>query len=104
MADSAEVKLVDVPEMGYFTTDQPNPRYDRTSFPSAASALTSLTFTHDNRGEIYVKTKTMAQGYYNDPDATAAAFTEDGWFRSVTLHSCGFMVALTLLGFLFIFV
>lgn len=25
----------------------------------------------------------MAQGYFNDPEATAAAFTEDGWFRSV---------------------
>ena len=26
----------------------------------------------------------MAQGYYKDPDATSAAFTDDGWFRTVT--------------------
>jgi long-subunit acyl-CoA synthetase (AMP-forming) len=25
----------------------------------------------------------MAQGYYKDPDATSAAFTDDGWFRTV---------------------
>ena len=36
----------------------------------------------DADGEILVKSPTVFAGYYKDPDATAAAFTEDGWFRT----------------------
>ncbi len=32
--------------------------------------------------EVLVKAPTVLKGYYNRPDATAAAFTEDGWFRT----------------------
>ncbi|GHT59977.1 long-chain-fatty-acid--CoA ligase [Bacteroidia bacterium] len=32
--------------------------------------------------EIQVKGKTITSGYYKKPDATAAAFTNDGWFRT----------------------
>jgi len=32
--------------------------------------------------EIQVKGKTVMNGYYKKPDATAAAFTADGWFRT----------------------
>ena len=33
-------------------------------------------------GEILVRSDTVFAGYYKDPDATSAAFTEDGWFRT----------------------
>jgi long-chain acyl-CoA synthetase len=33
-------------------------------------------------GEILVRSDTVFAGYYKDPDATAAAFTDDGWFRT----------------------
>jgi long-chain acyl-CoA synthetase len=33
-------------------------------------------------GEILVRSATVFAGYYKDPEATAAAFTEDGWFRT----------------------
>jgi non-ribosomal peptide synthetase component E (peptide arylation enzyme) len=33
-------------------------------------------------GEIQVRGPSVFTGYYNNPDATAAAFTADGWFRS----------------------
>ncbi|HZD86761.1 MAG TPA: long-chain fatty acid--CoA ligase [Gaiellaceae bacterium] len=33
-------------------------------------------------GEILVRSDTVFTGYYKDPEATAAAFTEDGWFRT----------------------
>ena len=39
-------------------------------------------------GEIYVKSKFLFKEYFNDPDATKACFTEDGWFRT---DDIGFM-------------
>ena len=33
-------------------------------------------------GEILCKGANVFQGYYNNPDATKASFTEDGWFRT----------------------
>lgn len=32
--------------------------------------------------EILIKGKTITRGYYNKPEATQAAFTKDGWFRT----------------------
>jgi long-chain acyl-CoA synthetase len=36
----------------------------------------------DTDGEILVRSDTVFGGYYKDPEATRAAFTEDGWFRT----------------------
>ncbi len=33
-------------------------------------------------GEILVRSATVFAGYFKDPEATAAAFAEDGWFRT----------------------
>jgi long-chain acyl-CoA synthetase len=33
-------------------------------------------------GEIQFRGPTLFKGYWEDPDATAAAFTDDGWFRT----------------------
>ncbi|MBR2351506.1 MAG: AMP-binding protein [Alistipes sp.] len=33
-------------------------------------------------GELVVKSPSQMQGYYKNPEATAAAFTDDGWFRT----------------------
>eukprot|EP00727_Mastigamoeba_balamuthi_P013447 m51a1_g8725 hypothetical protein (1426) ;mRNA; r:181307-186364 len=34
------------------------------------------------RGEVVVRTRTMASGYYGDPQATAEAFLPGGWYRT----------------------
>jgi long-chain acyl-CoA synthetase len=36
----------------------------------------------DEDGEILTRSASVFAGYYKDPEATAAAFTEDGWFRT----------------------
>eukprot|EP01117_Protostelium_nocturnum_P019514 TRINITY_DN8476_c0_g2_i1.p1 TRINITY_DN8476_c0_g2~~TRINITY_DN8476_c0_g2_i1.p1 ORF type:complete len:1286 (+),score=275.14 TRINITY_DN8476_c0_g2_i1:294-4151(+) len=63
---TVEFKLVDVPDMGYYQTDLPFPR-----------------------GELYVKTRTLIAGYYNNTEDTAANFDPEGWFKT------GDIVALT---------
>ena len=54
-----DYKLVDVPELGYFTTDKPHPR-----------------------GELWVKSNKFMAGYYKRPDLTAEKFTEDGYYKT----------------------
>ena len=41
-----------------------------------------------NIGEIVIKGPNVMMGYYKDPESTAKAFTQDGWFRTKDL---GFM-------------
>lgn len=36
----------------------------------------------DGAGEVLIKGKMVFSGYYKNPEATADAFTADGWFRS----------------------
>jgi len=55
-----EWKLLDCPELGYFTSDKPHPR-----------------------GEIAVKTLTMMLGYYRMPSSDeSSAFDEEGYYRT----------------------
>lgn len=54
-----QFKLIDVPELGYYTTDKPFPR-----------------------GELLVKTTKMFQGYFKRPDATASVLSEDGFLKT----------------------
>ncbi|WP_335937453.1 carboxylic acid reductase [Streptomyces sp. PTD5-9] len=54
-----DYKLADVPELGYFRTDLPYPR-----------------------GELLLRTESIFPGYYKRPEATAAVFDEDGYYRT----------------------
>jgi fatty acid CoA ligase FadD9 len=54
-----DYKLIDVPELGYFTTDKPYPR-----------------------GELLVKSSSATPGYYKRPEITAEVFDDDGYYRT----------------------
>ncbi len=52
-------KLIDVPELGYFTTDKPHPR-----------------------GELAVKTSRLIGGYYKRPELNAKLVDAEGFYRT----------------------
>ena len=54
-----DYKLVDVPDLAYFSTDRPHPR-----------------------GELLLKTENMFPGYYKRPEVTASVFDADGYYRT----------------------
>lgn len=54
-----DYKLVDVPELGYFTTDKPHPR-----------------------GELLVKTSQFMGGYFKRPELTAERLDAEGFYRT----------------------
>jgi long-chain acyl-CoA synthetase len=51
-------------------------------FGTVGRAVEGCEVRLDTDGEILVRSETIFSGYYKDPEATAAAFTEDGWFRT----------------------
>ncbi|BCO47682.1 carboxylic acid reductase [Mycobacterium intracellulare] len=55
----SDYKLVDVPDLGYFSTDRPHPR-----------------------GELLLRTENMFPGYYKRAETTANVFDEDGYYRT----------------------
>jgi long-chain acyl-CoA synthetase len=51
-------------------------------FGTVGHAVDGCEVRLDTDGEILVRSDTIFSGYYKEPEATAAAFTDDGWFRT----------------------
>jgi long-chain acyl-CoA synthetase len=55
---------------------------DAFKFGTVGRAVDGCEVKLDEDGEILVRSDTVFAGYYKDPEATAAAFTDDGFFRT----------------------
>jgi long-chain acyl-CoA synthetase len=55
---------------------------DAFKFGTVGRAVEGCELRFDDDGEILVRSETVFAGYYKDTEATAAAFTADGWFRT----------------------
>ena len=51
-------------------------------FGTVGRAVAGCEIKLDTDGEILIRSDTVFTGYYKEPEATRAAFTEDGWFRT----------------------
>ena len=51
-------------------------------FGTVGRAVEGCEISLDVDGEILVRSDTVFAGYFKDPEASAAAFTDDGWFRT----------------------
>ncbi|KAG5518539.1 hypothetical protein PMAC_002935 [Pneumocystis sp. 'macacae'] len=58
ISPNVEVKLVDVPDAGYFTNSSPQ------------------------QGEIWIRGGPVSQGYYNRDQENKEAYTDDSWFKT----------------------
>ena len=56
-------------------------------YGTVGTALEHTEITIDEEGEIIVRGPQVSRGYYNDPDATAETFTDDGWFHTGDIGS-----------------
>jgi long-chain acyl-CoA synthetase len=57
-------------------------RADAYRFDTVGKPLPSVELRLDDDGEILARGPNVFAGYHDDPDATRAAFTDDGWFRT----------------------
>ena len=57
-------------------------RPDQFRFDTVGKVLPSVELKLAGDGEILARGKSVFAGYFKDPAATAAAFTEDGWFQT----------------------
>ena len=72
-----EVKLVNIPEMGYFATDTSHGRET-----DAAGVVVKAGIPCDGRGEVCYRGHNVFPGYYRDPIRSAETVDADGWLHS----------------------
>ncbi|HXG75074.1 MAG TPA: long-chain fatty acid--CoA ligase [Gaiellaceae bacterium] len=92
--DAVGLRIVEGYGLTECTTACSTNRPDRYRFGTVGRALPGFEIRIADDGEIEVRSETVFQGYFKDPEATAAVLTEDGWLRTGdvgTLDEDGFL-------------
>jgi long-chain acyl-CoA synthetase len=80
--DAVGIRLIEGYGLTECTTACTTNRPDLNRFGTVGTVLPSAEIRIADDGEILIRGETVFQGYYKDPEATAATFTEDGWLKS----------------------
>jgi len=93
--DAVGVRIVEGYGLTECTTACSTNRPDDYKFGTVGRPLPGFEVRIGEDGEILVRSETIFQGYFKDPEATAAVVTEDGWLRTGDVGSLdedGFLV------------
>jgi long-chain acyl-CoA synthetase len=80
--DSIGIRILEGYGLTECTTAATINRPDRYRFGTVGPALPRFELRLDEDGELLIRSETVFQGYYKDPEATAAVLAGDGWLRS----------------------
>ncbi|HET7743301.1 MAG TPA: long-chain fatty acid--CoA ligase [Gaiellaceae bacterium] len=80
--DGMGIRLIEGYGLTECTTACTTNRPDLNRFGTVGTPLPSAEVRIAEDGEILVRGETVFQGYYKDPEATAATFTADGWLKT----------------------
>jgi long-chain acyl-CoA synthetase len=80
--DAVGIRIVEGYGLTECTTACTTNRLDRYRFGTVGPALPGFEIEIAEDGEILVRSETIFQGYFKDPEATTAVLTPDGWLRT----------------------
>ena len=80
--DAIGLRIIEGYGLTECTTACSSNRVDRYRLGTVGPPLPGFEIAIADDGEILVRSETVFQGYYKDPDATAAVFAPDGWLKT----------------------
>jgi long-chain acyl-CoA synthetase len=80
--DAVGIRILEGYGLTECTTAASTNRPDRYRFGTVGPALPGFEVTVADDGEILVRSETVFQGYFKDPEATAAVLRPDGWLKT----------------------
>ena len=80
--DAVGIRILEGYGLTECTTACSTNRVDRYRFGTVGPPLPGFEIRTAEDGEILVRSETVFQGYFKDPEATAAVLTPDGWLRT----------------------
>jgi long-chain acyl-CoA synthetase len=80
--DAIGIRILEGYGLTECTTAASTNRPERYRFGTVGPPLPGFEVRIDDDGEILIRSETVFQGYFKEPEATAAVLTEDGWLRT----------------------